>query len=93
MKKKKQGLEQFFAELKFNKKKPKYHYWSGVIAGMLVRDLTILEPILAANRKIDENLSEKILAQIIPKAKTLVEDYNWNMHDLNQLADQFFGVE
>ncbi len=91
VKKKSSGLEQLFAELKENKKKPKYNYSSGLVAGMLIDKLLILQPILKANKKIDENLSKKILEQIIPLAKALVEDYNWNLEHLVDLQDQFFN--
>jgi len=93
IKKRNNGLEKIFAELKFNKKKPKYNYHSGLVAGMLVNDLTIAKPLLESGKKLDEDLLQKMFERIIPKAKGLVEDFNWNMFDLNQLAEQFFGDE
>lgn len=85
------GLESLFVNLTFNKKVPKYNYHSGLIAGMLVNNLVILQPILKANQKIDGDLAKKILQQIIPLAQSLAKDYNWKMNDLNNLAQQFFG--
>ena len=91
IKKKKDGLESLFAELKFNKKKPKYNYWSGFMAGMLIRNLQWLQPLLASTDELDNNVNKEIFKIVIDNAKTLVNDYNWNMHDLNELASQFFG--
>lgn len=91
VKKRKAGLEQFFVDLKFNKKKPKYNYHSGLVAGMLVDNLTILRPILEHGGKVDEDLGKKILEKLVPMAESLVTTFNWNMFDLNMLAEQFFG--
>jgi len=93
IKKRNTGLEQIFAELKFNKKKPKYNYHSGLVAGMLVNDLTIAKPILENGNKKDLDLIQKIFERLVPKARGLVEDYNWNLDDLNNLAEQFFGYD
>ena len=85
------GLGNIFAELKFNQKKPKYNYHSGLLAGMMVNNLVLLRPILKA--KGDQDIIEKILSQIIPMAQDLVSTYNWNLGDLTNLAEQFFGDE
>lgn len=92
IKKRDNGLENIFAELKFNKKKPKYNYNSGMVAGMMVKTMTWLKPFLESKEK-NENPIQNITEQIIELAKGLVNDYNWNMYDLNQLAYQFFGDE
>ena len=84
-------LEKLFAQLKFNKKKPKYNYLSGLIAGMMVDKMTMLKPILEAQNKKDIDLIQVLLEGLIPMAKGLVEDYNWNMGNLEDLTDQFFG--
>ncbi len=33
------------------------------------------------------------MEHIIPMVESLVNDYNWNMGDLNNLTEQFFGDE
>lgn len=93
IKKRNNDLEQLFAELKFNKKKPKYNYHSGLVAGMLVNDLTIIKPLLDSNKKLDQDLLQKMLERVIPKTRGLVEDYNWKLYNLNQLVLQFFGED
>lgn len=92
LKKRDTSLENLFAELEFNKKKPKYNYHSGLLAGMLVNDLSILQPILKAGKP-EKDLAVKILERVVPKAQGLVKDFNWNMSDLTNLAEQFFGDE
>jgi len=91
IKTKSDGIKQIFLELKFNKKAPKYNYHAGLVAGMLIDKLTILRPILESGKKIDADLGQKILSQLIPMAESLVQTYNWNMYDLTNLAEQFFG--
>jgi len=88
-----EGIEKFFFDLKFNKKNAKYDYHSGLVAGMMIRDLSILQPIIEQKKEIDKDLGAKILEQLMPKAKSLVEDYNWNLLDLENLIHQFFGEE
>ena len=84
-------IKNIFGELKFNKKKPKYNYWSGFVAGVLVRDLQFLKPLLESKEKFDSESTNIIFESVIDSAKSLVTTYNWNMYDLNQLANQFFG--
>jgi len=91
IKKRKNGLEEVFRKLQFNKKKPKHHYWSGLIAGILVRDLQFLQPLLESKNKRDKEPLDKILESVIRSASTLVDEYNWKMYDLNELANQFFS--
>lgn len=93
IKKKNVGIQQFFIQLKFNKKRPKYDYNSGLVAGMLVDKLSIAKPIIESKDKINEDIAKKMFESIIPMAKTLVESYNWNLPDLTNLAEQFFGDE
>lgn len=92
IKKKQEDIEQIFAELKFNKKKPKYNYHSGLIAGMMINNMVLLRPIIES-KKPDQEIVAKIMAQIVPMAKDLVENYNWNMGNLTDLAEQFFGED
>ena len=89
IKKKNTNLEQIFAELKFNKKKPKYNYHSGLTAGLLIGNLADLQN--ALKNKDKEKFLVLYLKQVAKGAKVLVESYNWNLYDLNQLAFQFFG--
>lgn len=84
------GLESFFFDIKFNKKKAKYNYHSGLIAGMMVNNMILLKPIIEQGDKADQDIIAKILNQIIPMATTLATDYNWNMDDLVNLTEQFF---
>ena len=93
LKKKQFGLEQFFVDLKFNTKRARYIYSSGIIAGLLIDKLMIARPIIESGDKINEDIAKKMFEQIVPLAKSLVEDYNWKMLDLNNLAYQFFGEE
>ena len=89
--KKSSDIQQIFLNLKFNKKKPKYNYHSGLVAGMLVRDLTIIKPIIEAKNPVDNEVGTKILEHLLATSKGLVEDFNWNLEDLTNLAYQFFG--
>jgi len=88
--KKQQGLEQVFAKLKFNKKKPKYNYHAGLVAGMLVNQLKYLKPLMESKADYTDVIP-KMLEQLVDGSKILVESYNWNLGDLNNLAEQFFG--
>ena len=56
IKKKNEGVQQFFLQLKFNKKRPKYDYHSGLVAGMLVDKLSIAKPIIESGDKINEDM-------------------------------------
>lgn len=89
IKKRNAFIDMFFVELKYNSKKPKYNYHSGLVAGMLVNDLAIIKPILEAG-SIEKDLLKTMLQRLIPKAKGLVEDYNWKCSDLDNLLEQFF---
>ena len=80
-----------FLELKFNKKVPKYNYHSGLVAGMMVRDLTIMKPIIESKKPIDNHIGLIMFEHLGETAKALVEDFNWNLGDLTNLAEQFFG--
>ena len=91
MKKLESNLEKLFVELKYNNKRAKYNYHAGLVAGMLVRDLTIIEPIIKEGEPLDKELGMKIFEQLIPKARSLVEDFNWKLEDLKNLISQFFG--
>lgn len=91
--KKSDGLEKIFAELKYNKKKPKYNYHSGLVAGMIINTLTTTRPIIEANKKQDRDLLQHIFENMMPMIQGLVKDYNWNLLDLNNLTEQFFGSE
>ncbi len=95
IKKRDNSLENIFAELKFNKKKPKYNYNSGMVAGMMVKSMTWLKPFLESKeiQQRNNDAIKNITEQLIELARGLVNDYNWNMYDLNQLAYQFFGDE
>lgn len=93
IKKKTNAIEQVFLDLKFNKKKPKYNYYSGLVAGMMVRDLTIMKPIIESKKSIDNHILQIMFEHLSQTAKGLVEDFNWNLFDLTQLAHQFFGEE
>lgn len=87
------GLEKVFAELKYNKKKPIYSYQSGIYVGMLIDKMSIMQPILESGEKIDKDLAMKMLEQIMPLVKTLVETYNWKLENLKDVAEQVFGDE
>jgi len=91
LKKKENGLGNIFAQLKFNKKKPKYNYHSGLVAGMVINTLTTTRPIIEANQKKDQDLLKVIFQNLMPMIEGLVKDYNWKMDDLNNLTQQFFG--
>lgn len=87
------GLEKIFAELKYNKKKPIYNYHSGIYVGMLIDKLSIMQPILESDKKVDYDLGIKMIEQIIPLARSLVETYNWKLDNLKDMAEQVFGEE
>ena len=91
IKKRSGDLSDYFIDLKYNKKVPKYNYHSGLVAGMMVNYLTILEPLIKG--KSDKKIINDIIERIIPMAKSLVETYNWKLGDLTNLAQQFFGQE
>ena len=88
--KKKQGIQQMFSELKFNKKKPKYNYHSGLVGGMLVNQLKYLKPLVESKQDFTD-IIPNMLESLVDGAKILVESYNWKLEDLNNLAEQFFG--
>jgi len=83
-------IEKIFLDLKFNKKHPKYNYHSGLVAGMMINDFSILQPIVEG-KVMDKEIGIKMLERVVPKAKSLVEDFNWKLDDLTNLMQQFFG--
>ena len=85
------GLDNVFADIKFNKKVPKYNYHSGLLAGMLVSDLIMLRPFVESKKPEDKDLMKLLLENLIPKAQSLANTYNWKLGDLSNLAQQFFG--
>ena len=87
------SLSKWFAEIKFNKKKAKYNYHSGLLAGMMVNNMVMLKSVVEQKNPTKETkeIAERILSDIIPMAKQLAEKYNWKMPDLENLAYQFFG--
>jgi len=82
------GLSEIFAELKENKKKPKYNYHSGLCAGLLLRDFSHLQLLVEA-----KDIPQNILETIIGEAKTLIESYNWKKVDLYNLLSQVFNED
>ena len=85
------GLQELFSKLKFNKKKAKYNYHSGLVAGMIVNNLAMLKPFVSSKESRDKTVVQKIIENILPMVRSLVESYNWKMDDLNNLTDEFFG--
>lgn len=91
LKKKENDLEKFFVDLKFNNKKPKYNYQSGLTAGMMIQSLFFGRPVIEKGDKADQDVLNKIFGEIIELAKLLVENYNWKLENLNDLMEQVFG--
>ncbi len=90
IKKRNDKLENIFVDLKFNKKKPIYNYHAGLVAGMMVEQLTHLKPLMESPADYEETV-KIILERLVGGAKILVKSYNWKLGDLNNLAFQFFG--
>ena len=73
-----------FDDIKENSKKPKYNYHSGLTAGMLLRDFSI---VMTLKKECPTNMLETVSGL----AKLLIEEHNWKKKDLYQLLEQCFG--
>lgn len=84
-------FETVYKELKFNKKKPKYNFHSGMITGILLDQMSILQVLWLKNPKTEKIQSS--MNHIIYCAQTLTRDYDWNMYDIDQAMSRYFGGE
>ena len=92
IKKRSNDLSDYFIDLKYNKKRPKYNYHAGLVAGMMVEQLTHLKPLMESKADYGDTITI-IVERLVKGAKILVESYNWKLGDLTNLAQQFFGQE
>lgn len=77
-------IDSIFVNLKENKRKPKYDYYSGLYAGLLLRDFSHL---VLLKTETPTNLLETIIGE----ARALVETYNWKRGNLYELLAQCFN--
>jgi len=83
------NISNWFLSLKFNKNEPIYNYHSGLVAGILTRDLAMIKPFI--EEKKEGIITEELLSSVFEDARVLVEDYNWKSWDLMNIINQFFG--
>lgn len=94
IKSKQSAIGSAFAALKFNNKKPKYNYISGMLAGIIVSKAAMLKGCLEGGDKIETSETlQQILYDIIDGGRQLAETYNWNLFDLENLINEFFGKD
>jgi len=85
------SISGFYKSLQFNKKKPKYNYLSGIVTGIIVSAVAQLKGMEEGGEKKTDKTYQRIQKIVTDSVEQLVTTYNWNMNDLRNLNEEFFG--